>query len=247
MQTSIFTAELYAILQALYFIQKDRSTKYVIFTDSLSSLQALNIFNQDNRLVRRIIKVVKSLHDIGRILMFCWIPSHVGLAGNEAADITAKHAISNGRVVHLRLPPRDIYPTILSSIHSEWQRSWNSKCSKLKVLKPTLGKWLSSHRTKRREEVILCRLRIGHTFATHSYMLTGNDRPVCPRCSNPLTVYHVLVGCTLLEPLRRQILGRLNTDSSLRMLIGNDSEAVASVNIFMFIRQARLHVIYPHP
>jgi len=36
-QASIFTAELYAILQALYFIQKDRSTKHVVFTDSEQS------------------------------------------------------------------------------------------------------------------------------------------------------------------------------------------------------------------
>ena len=59
--------------------------------------------------------------------------------------------------------------------------------------------------------------------------------------------YHVLVGCTLLNPLRRQILWRWNTDPCLRMLIGNDSEVVASGNIFTFIRQARLDVIYPHP
>ncbi|KAK6171734.1 hypothetical protein SNE40_018172 [Patella caerulea] len=39
---TIFTAELRAIFQALEFIQSSTSLKHVIFTDSLSSLRAIN-------------------------------------------------------------------------------------------------------------------------------------------------------------------------------------------------------------
>jgi len=48
----------------------------------------------------------------------------------------------------------------------------------------------------RRDEVVINRLRIGHTRCTHSYLLTGADQPECTTCQCPLTVKHILVECT---------------------------------------------------
>ena len=40
----------------------------------------------------------------------------------------------------------------------------------------------------RRDQVVINRLRIGHTRCTHSYLLTGADQPECTTCQCPLTV-----------------------------------------------------------
>ena len=53
-------------------------------------------------------------------------------------------------------------------------------------------------RTIRVEEVTLCRIRIGHTLATHRYLLCSDPRPRCSRCGEPLTVSHELVSCNRL-------------------------------------------------
>jgi len=68
--------------------------------------------------------------------------------------------------------------------------------------------WFSSTRDSKREEVILTRLRIGHTRVTHSYLL---DRfilflPSCPHCHKEvLTVSHFF-SCPYLHSLRSSLL-----------------------------------------
>ena len=58
--------------------------------------------------------------------------------------------------------------------------SWNAAVSnKLHSIKPSLGEWQPNYRIDRKEEVTLARLRTGHTFITHSFLLKGEDWPLC--------------------------------------------------------------------
>ena len=54
--TSIFRAELYALFLAIDVIRRSKLKKFVIFSDSLSNLQAIAGFNIDNDLVQKFIK-----------------------------------------------------------------------------------------------------------------------------------------------------------------------------------------------
>ena len=66
-----------------------------------------------------------------------------------------------------------------------WQQSWTdptNQNNKLVSIKPGLGEWLPGLRTNRREEIILARLCIGHSYITHSYLLKGEEGP---QCNNP--------------------------------------------------------------
>ena len=67
---------------------------------------------------------------------------------------------------------------------------------------PNISEWLPGFRLNRREEIILARLRIGHTHMTHSYLLKGEDLPECIPCNTTLSVKHLLVECTDLAPYR---------------------------------------------
>ena len=59
----------------------------------------------------------------------------------------------------------------------EWQTSWNNSIgNKLLDIKPTIGEYQSVVRNIRREEVVLARLRLGHTRVTHSYLLQGEEQ-----------------------------------------------------------------------
>src|SRR5215469_12923165 len=69
-------------------------------------------------------------------------------------------------------------------------------------IKSTLGKWTTSTRKSRREEVVLARLRIGHTRLTHGHILAGNLRLRCESCNKNLTVFHILVECSQNEAIR---------------------------------------------
>ena len=91
---SIFRAELYVLLLAIAVVCRSKEKKFVIFSDSMSGLQAISGFKIELDLVQRIIKDYSTLSISGKTIVLCWIPSHVVISGNEKADMAAKSALS---------------------------------------------------------------------------------------------------------------------------------------------------------
>ena len=59
----------------------------------------------------------------------------------------------------------------------------------------TNGMKLLSFCNIRKENTVLNRLHIGHSFLTHSYILRKKEAPVCVACNVLLTVKHILIEC----------------------------------------------------
>ena len=57
----------------------------------------------------------------------------------------------------------------------------------------------------RKEETVMARLHIGRSFLTHSFLLKGEEPPVCIGCDKRLTIEHILLTCSdfieIREPL----------------------------------------------
>ena len=91
--SSIFTAESKAVDMALdYVMNNSLENKFVIFSDSLSVLKSLNHASSKNPKIQNLIEKHHELSKTKEIL-FCWLPSHVGIEGNEAADVKAKASL----------------------------------------------------------------------------------------------------------------------------------------------------------
>ena len=143
--------------------------------------------------------------DIG---FFCWVPSNTDVKGNEKADSAAKSALDLPRA-KVGVPYTDFKHLISQYIFSTWQDDWNGAVmNKLHSVKPVLGDWQSSYRRCRKDEVVLCRTRIGHTHLTHSYILMKDPPPLCEHCQCILTVRHILVECNHFARERKYIFGR---------------------------------------
>jgi hypothetical protein len=56
---------------------------------------------------------------------------------------------------------------------------------------------------KRRDQVVISRLRTGYTMATHGYIINKQDNNECPFCNVRLTVYHILWDCKETEAERQ--------------------------------------------
>jgi len=93
-KSSVFKAELHAILLALAVIRRSKEKNFIIFSDSMSSLEAVSGFKIEIDIVQNITKVYTQLANSGKTIILCWIPSHVNIHGNERADTAAKSALS---------------------------------------------------------------------------------------------------------------------------------------------------------
>ena len=67
--------------------------KFMNFSDSLSALQALGKLKTDHPLPKHIQKLLHKSNADQNEIVFMWVPGHVGIRGNEAADRAAKEAL----------------------------------------------------------------------------------------------------------------------------------------------------------
>ena len=191
---SIFSAEAVAVLLALDIISQSPNRRFLILSDSHSCLASIDNRNLQNPIVLQILEHLHQLLSSDYTITFIWVPSHIGIAGNTAADATAKSALSL-RMSNVQVPHTDFKPLVSNYTHRRWQSSWNSETdNKLRKIQPTIKPVIFRH-LPRRDEIIIHRLRVGHTHLTHSYRLRKENPPECEFCHQPLTVEHILISC----------------------------------------------------
>ena len=91
-------------------------------------------------------------------------------------------------------------PYIQKLVQTKWDISVHGR--NLYLLKPTLGPPKKFQHLTRAEEVVITRLRIGHTKATKSHILSRGLPTGCHQCGQTLTIDHMLLECALLQKCR---------------------------------------------
>jgi ribonuclease HI len=230
---SIFSAELRAIELALNHIQNSRHYNYIIFSDSKSSLQALQNLWSHHPLVCRVLDAHTELCHANKNIIFCWIPSHVGIRGNEAADRAAKDALDLP-VSSVMVPVSDCKPKAAKYINSVITRNWDEiDNNKLKEKFPDLKEHFQPNCPSRRDEVVLTRLRIGHSRLTHQFIFDKDMPPVCVGCDAPYTIKHILLECIDFSEIRK----KYYTCQDLHTLF----TVVKTQNLLQFIQEIGLY------
>ena len=159
-------------------------------------------------------------------MVFIWIPSHVGFPDHDKVDQAAKDSTLLPKITDPSpSPPYDLKKYYHSHIMKAWYNLWKGQPIKgLRSIKnkPTL--WSSSNRNSRYEEVVLARLRIGHTRLTHSYLLLNLHPPSCGYChADNLSVEH-LFSC----PHSRNQRNLLSVSPTLPSALCNNSEKITN-------------------
>ena len=121
--SSIFSAEAYAIIQALDYIISNKTASHVlIFSDSMSCLQAIS--NKTKHLYKNplIFDIFQKLIILARYnirVSFFWAKGHAGIKGNEQVDMLAKQAITKD----ITIPGLQYYDAI-SYLKQEAKNKW---------------------------------------------------------------------------------------------------------------------------
>ena len=68
-------------------------------------------------------QILELLTGVNSTVVLVWIPSHIGLTGNEIADGLAGSAIANAQVdVHIPLEMGEAYLLVEQYVVEQWQR-----------------------------------------------------------------------------------------------------------------------------
>jgi len=129
---------------------------------------------------------------------FIWVPGHTGIGGILAIQLP-------------RVNPK-FFPTSADLTHfirlhvtQLWNVQWQNlrPHNKLAQFKQLPTPWATATIETRRQEIILTRLRIGHTRIIHTHLISHLFSLLCPSCNSedPLSVEHMFT-CLLLTPLR---------------------------------------------
>ena len=172
----------------------------VFFTDSLTTLQKLENGTEASKDIieirKNIDRTMKS-HEI-RIFMQ-WIPSHIGIKGNEIADQLAKQGSS------LPQPQAPVsYETasriIKTNLQEEWLNSWAMGTTGRNVYRYMSGPRPKDavNGLKRHEQSIIFQLRTGHVpLNGYLHRIKPQQSPACPLCNEPEeTVNHLFFECS---------------------------------------------------
>ena len=216
--SSIFTAEIAAIDGALQFI-KDSNTyhrNFVIFCDSKSVLESIETQESKNPHMIDLLDIIQVLTKKGFVIKFCWIPSHVGIRGNEIADRLAKAAINKPEPLYLKVPCTDFIPKVKTYIRNLWKERWiknkDDRGNKLFMFNPDIQP-IYINALSRKDEVVIHRIRIGHTRLTHKYLMEDALKriPQCNYCYEfELTVEHIMIDCEHFENVRSRYHNAIN-------------------------------------
>lgn len=228
---SNFTAEALAILFAVQFATQNNS-KYIICSDSLSSILAIKSSQYDSPLINQIRNLCIQYSSKIKLM---WVPSHVGIIGNEYADSAAEEAKRRPLIKYSTWEARDILNTISNFLMLTKTQKWSNYQHRYKFMNPMGNKPIYPRNCSRRETTTIVRLRIGHCKFTHQHIYNKTSPPICPTCHTQLNITHILDECTTFNTSRILNFGS-NTPTDL---LNNISENNIKL-IYKFISENRL-------
>ena len=233
----IFTCELYAIFLAVNFAAS-KPGKYIIFTDSLSSIHALESPHLSKH--HLIIKTAMILKNHFDKIVIQWIPSHMGIHGNEMADLLAGESLESDSIVNMPLHYKDLYYIINNTAHTMWVReTYPNPNTYFNCINPNIPIPFGCL-AGREQQVKAARLFLRCCNLTHSHHFLGTPPPVCERCNIRMSLYHAFLVCPDFNSPRAELFEGLQADGPV---VDADllSGKVSPVLLIKFLKDTNLY------
>jgi hypothetical protein len=197
-------------------------------------------------------RVLRDLSAEGYRVSFLWCPAHVGIRGNEDADVLAKEGPVSGELSLLPLEVGNLVSELGLRIRCEWQRTWDAAETgryTYLIFSRVLSKaWFKGLQLPRSVIVTTSRMMLNHyALNAHMYRFDIVDSPMCDCGSNYQTIDHVFWECPLRQEGRDQLVNFLTAlnliPGEMRYLLClNDLTPECYIRLHTFLRRHKLHL-----
>ncbi|XP_064485443.1 uncharacterized protein LOC135397816 [Ornithodoros turicata] len=182
-------AEQVAIERALVFVSSIPAQDVLILSDSKCALQRIARCRQEDTSTRKIVGSLRLLKENGSSVKFQWIPSHVGINGNEKADSVAAAAHTE--------PPNTPAPHDPDINKMRFSRHIQKVRLAAIPAAAIFQQPLPTRDLKRRQAVLLHRLRTKSVLTPALLHKMGfAPSPHCDSCSVHGDLEHVMMHCS---------------------------------------------------
>lgn len=244
---SIYTAECIALYEATEIALQHDNRNIAIFSDSLSALESLKSSITGIHTNPFILKIKSNYIQFKKKnpqneLYFYWIPSHVGIEGNERADIVAKRATEKNFSNYSRVPYSDILATAKKTafantdlVNKEQAQKKGKEYFK-KYRTENVKPWFHKSSLPREYIVTINRCRADHyNLASSLFRVNIVSSPKCECGYDSQDLNHILWNCPILDTQRTMLMTRLKKEKMFPPFTIKSFLATLNANLLQFI------------
>jgi ribonuclease HI len=216
---TVFEAEGIGVtLGAQMVIKYGKGSKDMVFAlDNQAVIQALGSTRiQPGAYILEVWKLLQRIdkrQQRGKRLHIRWVPGHVGVEGNKAADVEAKEAAAGRTSDKTRLPrylwngplPQSLLSVVelfTKRLKATWQERWKrgARIMKMNKIDKNMPSWTYLDlidSLPRRQSSIIVQLCTGFApLNSFLHCIKARDSPDCPHCLGQWEMtFHLLVKC----------------------------------------------------